>query len=111
MSGTSAQKTVSVLNKLLFYTDKMFAQGVKMKCKVYPSSKKHNRYIIVPTEKGVSDLPQQAQDEIGMNESWKEVDLHPNRPLIGLDSRQALSSIESQGYHLEEVTIIFDEKE
>jgi len=82
-----------------------------MKCKVYPNSKKHNRYVIAPAEKGVSDLPQQAQDEIGMNGPWKEIELHPNRPLIGLDPRQALSSIESNGYHVAEVTIIFEEKE
>ena len=44
-----------------------------MKCKVYPNSKKHNRYVIAPAEKGVSDLPQQAQDEIGMNGPWKEI--------------------------------------
>jgi len=82
-----------------------------MECKVYPSSKKHNRYVIVPSEKSLSDLPEQARDEIGTNDPWKEINLHPNRPLIGPDPRQALGNIESHGYHVQEVTIIFEEKE
>jgi len=82
-----------------------------MRCKVYPSSKKHNRYIIALSEKGVTELPPQAQDEIGPNEAWKEIDVHPDHPLIGLDPRQALGSIESQGYHVQEVTVIFEENE
>lgn len=82
-----------------------------MKCKVYQSSKKHNRYVVSPAEKGVSDLPKQAQDEIGTNGPWKEIELDPNRPLIGLDPKQALESILSYGYHVQEVTIIFEEKE
>ena len=82
-----------------------------MKCNVYPSSKKHNRYVIAPAEKGVSDLPKQAQDEIGTNGPWKEIELDPNRPLIGLDHGLALGSIQSHGYHVQEVTIIFEEKE
>ncbi len=81
-----------------------------MKCKVYPSNKKHNHYIIASAEKKVTDLPKQAQDEIGTNKPWKEIDLNTNRVLIGLDSRQAIKSIESHGYHIQEVTIIFEEK-
>lgn len=82
-----------------------------MRCKVYPSSKKHNCYIIALAEIGVTDLPKQAQDEIGTNKPWKEIDLHLDHPLIGLDPRQALGSIESHGYHVQEVTVIFEEKE
>ncbi|MGB2862934.1 MAG: YcgL domain-containing protein [Sedimentisphaerales bacterium] len=81
-----------------------------MKCKAYPSSKKHNRYVIAPVEKEIADLPKQAKDEIGTNKAWKEIDLDPNHPLIGLDPRQALGSIESHGYYVQEVTIIFEEK-
>ena len=81
-----------------------------MKCKVYPNSKKHNRYVIAPAEKGVSDLPKQAQDEIGTTGPWKEIELDPNHPLIGLDTGRALGSIQSHGYHVQEVTIIFEEK-
>jgi len=82
-----------------------------MKCTVYPSSKKHNRYVIAPVEKKVIDLPKKAQDEIGKNKQWKEIDLHPNRALIGLDPIQASKSIKSNGYYIQEVTIIFEEKE
>lgn len=82
-----------------------------MKCKVYPSSKKHNRYVIAPSEKGVRDLPKQAQDEIGTNGPWKEIDLHPKSPLIALDIKRAFESIKSDGYYVQEVAIIFEEKE
>lgn len=89
----------------------LYTKGEKMKCKVYPSNKKHNRYIITASEKKVRDLPKHVQDEIGSSRPWKEIDLHPNRPLIGLDPGKAMKSIESDGYFVQEVTIIFKEKE
>jgi len=99
MAGDRTQRTV------------LYAKGEKMKCKVYPSNKKHNRYIITASEKKVSDLPKHVQDEIGSSRPWKEIDLHPGRPLIGLDPGKAMKSIESHGYFVQEVTIIFKEKE
>lgn len=81
-----------------------------MKCKLYPSIRKHNRYIVAPSEAQVSALPKQAQDEIGQNQAWKEIELNPERSLIGLDTKQAIKSIKSQGFYIQEVSILFEEK-
>jgi uncharacterized protein YcgL (UPF0745 family) len=81
-----------------------------MKCKVYPSIRKYNRYIVAPSEVLVSALPRQAQDEIGQNKAWKEIELDPQRPLIGLNPKHAIKSIKSQGFHIEEPTILFEER-
>jgi uncharacterized protein YcgL (UPF0745 family) len=81
-----------------------------MKCKVYPTVKKHNRYIIAPSEVKVSDLPKQAQDGIGANKAWKEIELDPEQPLIGLDPNQAIKNIKSKGFHVQEVTVLFKEE-
>lgn len=81
-----------------------------MKCKVYPSIKKHNRYVIAPSEVKIHNLPKQAQNEIGPNRAWKEIELNPTRPLIGLDPNEAIKSIESEGFHVQEVAIIFEVK-
>ncbi len=83
-----------------------------MKCKVYPSMKKHNRYVIVPSQTQINsnDFPSEAKNEIGKNQPWKEIDLEPDRPLIGLNPSEATKSIENQGYHIQEVSILFEEQ-
>lgn len=81
-----------------------------MRCKVYPSTKKHSRYVIVPSQKNLDDLPEEANNEIGQSQFWKEIDVDPSRVLIGLNSSKAIKNINSHGYHIEEVLFLFEEK-
>lgn len=80
-----------------------------MKCRAYPSVKKHSRYVIVPSDKAITDLPKGAQDEIGTNKPWKEFDLDADQPRIALDPEQAMKNIESQGYHVQDTGVVFEE--
>ena len=81
-----------------------------MKCKVYPSTKKHNRYIIVPSQNNLVNLADGAKNEIGKNKFWKEIHLDSNSILIGLDSDEAIKNINNKGYHIQEVSFLFEEK-
>lgn len=68
-----------------------------MKCKVYPSVKSFNLFIISPSEVSVKDLPKQAQDEIGRNKSCEEIELSPER------HQKAIAIIKSKGYYTMEI--------
>ena len=66
-----------------------------MKCHVYRFRQVRNRFILVPADRAAPDLP-----EIRRALPWKTVNLEPNCDLIGVDTGEAMSDIERQGYHI-----------
>jgi len=81
-----------------------------MKCKVYPYKGKLNTDIIVPSETNSKDLPLEIQKGISSSKEWKEIDINPDQPLIGLDPQEALKNIEDSGFHIQVVETKIEEK-
>jgi uncharacterized protein YcgL (UPF0745 family) len=81
-----------------------------MKCKVYQSATKCSRYLIVPSQKSIDNLPEAIKVELSKSKFWKEIDVDSNRPLVALNCKETIENINKSGYHIQEVEILFEEK-
>ncbi len=82
-----------------------------MKCDVYQSKKNTRRFIIVPENTIISKSLPNIGKEFVINKKWKTVELNEKeiKPLIALNTREALVNIRRQGYHIQEIAVNFKE--
>jgi len=79
-----------------------------MKCKMYTTSKA-NTYVIVPSTSDISVLPPSVRNQIVSSKPLKEIDVDPAVPLIALDPQEVHKNIKTYGYHVQGVSISFQE--
>lgn len=73
-----------------------------MKVKIFESIKNKKRFIFVPEESLITDLPKEIQDEIGNSQPIKSITLNENDgPRIALDPQKAIKSIREKGYFIQ----------
>jgi len=80
-----------------------------MKADVYLSKNQSNKYYFVKAGTKEDDLPDEVKNECNTQKPHKTVDLN-DKDRIGVDSNEAMNNISSNGYHVQEVTIISSEK-
>jgi hypothetical protein len=81
-----------------------------MEAKSYSCEKDSMLFVVMPATASPSDLPDQVKEITGKLTLFKEIDLLPDAPLIGIDPDRALSDIDKMGYHLSETQIRVNEK-
>ena len=80
-----------------------------MKTDVYQSKNKRNKYYFVKAGTKKENLPDEVKNECDTQKPHKTVDLN-DKNRIAVNSDEAMDNISSNGYHVQEVTIISSEK-
>jgi uncharacterized protein YcgL (UPF0745 family) len=82
-----------------------------MKTKSYKYNKNQSVFIIVDASRDLLPVPIEIQKRFGGLSFFKELDLNLNDPeRIALDTKQAISDIQRQGYHVQGTASGFTEK-
>jgi hypothetical protein len=78
-----------------------------MKVRSYLAEKDPDLFVILPINVIPEDLAPQVETVTGELTPFKEFELSPNEPRIGVNTRKALEDIEKHGYHFAKIKLEF----
>jgi uncharacterized protein YcgL (UPF0745 family) len=81
-----------------------------MEVKIYSCEKDSMLFVVIPATASLNDLPDQIKEVTGKLTLFKEMNLLPDAPLIGVNPNKALSDIEKKGYHVSKAKISVNEE-
>jgi len=80
-----------------------------MKIDIYQSTKNSKKFLSVKSGQAVAAINVPDLDYQSVSPSKLGVEINPDQPLVGLDIKEAITAIETQGYYLHGVSISFSE--
>ncbi len=63
------------------------------------------RYVLIPTGKDTTTLPEQLRMDLGDLELDRKIVIHPGEKRIALDIDEAIKKIVTEGYYMQETQI------
>jgi len=81
-----------------------------MKIDIYQSTKNSKKFLSVKSGQDVAIINVPDPDYQSVSPSKLGVEISPEQPRVGLDIKEAITAIETQGYYLHGVSISFSEK-
>ena len=79
-----------------------------MKCDIYSSKTDKLRYIVVSSALEIDSLPEEIRREFDFSTLFKTLYIVEGTPRISLDPAEALENIKKKGYHIQDVTVLFE---
>lgn len=76
-----------------------------MKAYVYRGLKSPGQLLVLSKENGFSSVPKDVLDDLGPLNLYRTIDIEPGQQRIAIDPDRAISDLEDQGYHLEDLAI------
>ncbi len=76
-----------------------------MQAYVYRSDKQPGQLLVLSEKNNFSSVPKDVLGQLGPLSLYRTIDIEPGQQRIAIDPDRAISDLEGQGYHLEDLAI------